>query len=172
VPAGEYRLAVSLDLSPLFGAVNAETDISVTPPPADILSRRIAELKASDVATRRNALLDLRWFPQEGARVAPAVLAVLDEPDDSIRSAALNTLGSFPKEAAAASDRILALLSVEGAADYVRQSAARLLSRVAPPSKEVEEALAKAVASAEGNARLNYESALASYRRRVTPAAD
>jgi hypothetical protein len=169
VPAGEYRLAVSLDLSPVFGIVKAETVLSVSPPPADILTRRLEELGSPDIVVRRTALLDLRYFPKDGARVGPALLAALDDPDGSIRSLAVSVLNAFPKEAAAATDRLLAILASKEAASHERQNVAFLLARVAPPSKEVETALVKAVEAAEEILRANFENALANYRRRVAP---
>jgi len=168
VPTGDYDLIASVDLSPVFGVLTYEGTVSVRRPGADVLGQRLRELAGDDAKARRRALLDLRYFPDHGDRVVPALIGVLEGDDENLKYLALSVLGSYPKEVAGHLDLILGIATGKGK-DNERGGAAYLLARVAPKKEEYEKALAEGVESSEGYMKRRFESALKLYRRRHPP---
>ncbi len=169
VPAGEYEIRASLDLTPLFGVLTCANPVSVYEVPADILERRLAELGSENAALRRNALIDLRNFRDDGDVVVPAVLKLVSDADESIRGLALSVLQSFPKQAVGVIDVVLPILESKTVSTYERSSAGWIVARFAPASERAEKALAAALEAAEENYRPQYENMLKQYRTRTAP---
>jgi HEAT repeat protein len=168
VPTGSYELHASLDLSPVFGVVEHTETLTVDRPPADVLDQRLGELASEDANARRKAVYDLRYFPEDGERVVPAVVKCLSDLEESVRLAALSVLAAFPGEAAEHTDVFLGILcGTESASKYERGSAAYLLGRVAPASEEVEKALREAAASEDETVNRRAEYALRTYLSRT-----
>jgi len=168
VPSGEYELTASVDLSPLFGVLSKKTSVTVARPRDDILDVRLEELAGADANLRRRALYDLRYFPKQGDRVVPALVAILEGDDASLRPAAIGVLGAFPKEAAGHLDLILSITTGKGS-ESERGGAAYLLARIAPKDDRYEKALTDGVESSEGYPKRQFEGALGLYRRRHNP---
>ena len=74
-PSGEYEVDLSVDLSAVYSNLTDRQTLTITQPPADILDRRLAEVKSEDVNTRRAAVSDLAFFAKDGDRVFPALVA-------------------------------------------------------------------------------------------------
>jgi hypothetical protein len=166
VPTGSYEVTARVDLTPLFGVVETTRTVELTRPPADVLDRRLAELSAEKEAVRRTAAYQLRYFPDDGERIVPALLTRLEDEESSVRLAALSVLGSFGDEAAEHVDRYLAILE-SGKTSYEKASAANLLGRVAPASETVERALRAAAASEDPTVERRAEYALKAYLTRT-----
>jgi HEAT repeat protein len=172
-PSGEYQVRCSVDLSPAYGKIEGKKTVTITRPPEDILERRLEELASEDASVRRIAAMDLSFFPKNGKRVFPALLACLDEADESVRMNAIIAMNSFGDQIKRHSAILIKMLRNEKEQVYCRSRIAYYLGRHAPVSEEVEQALKAAAASVKGS---NYEQsftyALERYKHRVQEEAD
>jgi len=162
-PSGEYEIACSVDLSPVFGKIENKTTVTITQPPADILDRRLKELESDDVDTGVKAARDLSYFEKDGARVFPALLAHLDDPDESIRMSVFSAMTRYTDQIKDHVDIFLEILGNKEESDYFRQMSASCVSYYAALSADVEEALKQALESYKGH---DYESAFKYYLER------
>ena len=156
VPTGEYTLLYSLDLSPVFGVLEYEETVEIAQPPADILEKRLEQISSEDATARRAAIADLRYFPDEGERIVPALVAALKKADDSARPLILSVLSAFPAQAAEYLDTFLGIL--ETGKGYEPVYAAQLLARMAPADEMIRKAMEKAAASASDQLEKRLES--------------
>jgi hypothetical protein len=168
VPSGTYDLEVSVDLSPVFGVIEHKDKVVVEQPGADVLEQRLKELASEDANVRRQAVLDLRYFKEDAARVVPALLGRLEDPDASNVRMVLSVLMAYPEEAGGSATTFLRFLKSDDVS--MRSMAAQLLGRVAPRSEEIEKALEAALAAAPENMKPAFEYGLSTYRRRHAPA--
>ena len=97
-PSGEYLVHCTLDLSPHFGKLETKNTITLTRPPKNILDLRLAELKSGDKEVRLSAATDLYYFTDHGDRVFPALISLLEDPDEDLRQEALYAMGGFPDQ--------------------------------------------------------------------------
>lgn len=168
VPSGEYTLASSVDLTPAFEKIESETTIRITQPPPDILDKRLEELESNDVEVRNKAAKDLAYFEEEGEHVFPALLAHLDDPDQSVRVNAMEAMASYPDQLKMHSKVFLKLLRDRESEKYLRSVAAEYLGRHAPLEDEVKKALEKAAISFVNDPLAQFFlRARDNYRRRV-----
>jgi len=142
-PSGEYTATCSVDLSPAFGTIVSERKITITRPPADILDRRLEELRSEDENTRRAAAIDLSYFENDGERVFPALLECFKSAKGPLRSTALLSMGSYPEQIAAQSALFVKLLLDEKESESIHRSAAYYLAQYAPIDGNVQKALDK-----------------------------
>lgn len=166
VPSGHYEIEAVIDLSPLFGKIEHIGAVDVEIPSEKVLSDRLAQLASEDVNQRRLALIDLRYFRNDAERVVPALVACLDDEEETIRMVALSVLGAYPEQAANHMERFFEILEGEGGVS-VRANAAYLIARLAPVSERTEEAIAKALDGADANLKQRLESAMTMYKRRA-----
>ena len=166
VPAGEYELHASIDLGTPFGVIEDVTTVTIAPPSADILEKRLKELESEDSEVRRLALIQLRYFRSDGEKVVPALLGRLEDKDPTIRMVALSVFSAFPQQAKEHLDLFLGLLRAElGVSLSEKVQAAYLLARHAPWDEEVLAAILKAE-EAGGSRRVSFSSARKQYQRR------
>jgi len=140
-PSGEYTVTCSVDLSPLFGKIVSEKEITITRPPADILEQRLGELRSDDYQIRLAAAYDLAHFDDEGERVLPALLSCFGSAEGSLRSAAFNSMGSYPEQIAAHFEFFLKIVRSKKEVDRLRSRAASYLAWHAPIDERVQKAL-------------------------------
>lgn len=172
VPTGRYDLKASVDLRPVFGEIEQFSAVDFVAPTEKILEERLAQLESENVSVRRNALIDLRYFPKDGEVVFPELMACLDDEDPNIRLIALSVMMAYPAQAAEEVDTFIEiLLGDESVSMSEKSNAANLLGRYVPVSKEVGEALEKAWAAADGNLKLRMKYAVEAYRKRAAPPA-
>lgn len=173
MPAGEYEVTFSVDLSPLFGDLVFTETIELTPPPPDAIDRRIEDLSSDDPELRRKAVQELPYFSFHRQRVGWALAACLTDPDGVVRRLALASLQSFPDRAADHADTILHILEEKsGRVSGERTNAALLVSRTTPPSDRALAALEKALGESTERERPIFQSALDSYRKRCEPVSE
>ena len=170
VPTGEYAVECSLDLTPLFDVVRHTETVEVVLPGPNLLDERLSQLDSEDGNVRYRAVLDLRYFTTEGARVVPALLQSLKDPEMRVRNVALTAFYRFPKEAAEHIDVFLGILQGNVSIGE-KANAAYVLGRFAPVDAKYEKALVSAKAAAEDNYKPRFSSALTAYRRRADPPA-
>jgi hypothetical protein len=145
VPAGDYRVACSFDLSPLLGKVEGDFAVRIETPPPDLLERYLASLSSPDAGARREAVRELAWFGRDADRVVPALLAFHERASKDERVQALWSLmgESFREEMAKHPEAMLRV--IEAREDRVPgeiDAAAFILAETAPWDERVERALA------------------------------
>lgn len=172
MPTGEYGATARVDLSPVFGVIENVVKLTIEQPGEDVLDRRLAQLASEDEAVRRTAVADLRYFPDDAAKVVPALLDRLADDSSAVRVAALSALMSFPAGTAEHADRFLAVLrGGEEVSVSERYLAVLVLARTAPLDEETGKALAAAAQAAPEAYRAAYETALRTWTKRVEAAA-
>ena len=170
VPTGHYDLEASVDLHPVFGKFEQLGTIDFVTPSERILEDRLAQLEADSVNARRAALIDLRYFREDGEKVFPKLMACLNDEDAGIRMIALSVMMAYPKQAAEHVDTFIEiLLGDESVSMSEKSNAANLLGRYVPVSDKVGAALEKAWAGADENLKLRMKYAVDSYRKRAAP---
>ena len=168
VPTGHYDLEVSLDLSPVLGKYDSIATVDLVVPTERVLDDRLAQLESDDVIVRRSALIDLRYFREDGDRVFPKLLARLADEDSNIRMLALSVMMAYPAHTAEHADTFIAILHGDESVSVSEKSnAAMLLSRYIPPSEKVGAALEKAYAEADDNLKMRLKYSIDHYRQRV-----
>jgi len=168
VPTGEYDATAKVDLSPVLGVIENLISVEIRQPEGDVLATRLEELQSEEANVRRRAAIDLRYFPEDGEKVVPALLGRLDDESGYVRSASLSVLASYPEQAGKHADRFLSIL--EGGEKTTigeRLGAAHLLARTAPLDPRYEAALQAALKSATEIYQLSYQAALTNFRRRA-----
>ncbi len=172
MPTGRYDLEASLDLSPVYGKLDHVTTVDITVPSEAVLAERLEQLKSEDVNVRRGALIDLRYFRQDGDKVFPALLECLSDTESVIRMVALSVMMAYPKQATEHVDTFIAI--VEGGPEVSvseRSNAIYILARYVPPSEMITEVLEKAWENADESFKPRMQSAIEQYRKRVQAAA-
>ena len=168
VSTGHYDIEVSVDLNPVLGKIEQVATVDLVIPSKKILAERLAQLDSEDVNVRRTALIDLRYFREDGDQVFPRLISCLKDEEAVIRMVALSVMMAYPKQTA---DHVGTFIGILEGGEEVslseRSNAAWLLARYVPPSEEVGAALEKAYAEADENLKLRMRSAIDSYRKRV-----
>jgi hypothetical protein len=168
VPAGRYDLEASLDLKPFFGRLDHIGVVRLEVPGEKILDQRLAQLGSEDAGARRAALIDLRYFRQDGDKVFPLLMkCVQKDPDPNIRMIALSVMMAYPDHVAKHEDVYIGILFGDDASMSEKSNAAMLLSRYVPVSDKVGAVLEKAWAEADENMKLRLRYSLENYRERA-----
>lgn len=157
---------MSVDLSPLFGTIEATRLVDIKQPARNALWRNIEALSSKEAVTRREALRQLQFFPEFRAEVVRNVLELVNDPDARVRTMVINVLvcsrGLRPKEAR----KLAPLLKDPRWGDHTRRNIAWLVARYAPKEREVEKALEFALGLVEKEVRKGIQQALDYYRKR------
>jgi hypothetical protein len=170
VPAGRYNLLVSVALKPVFARIDKLTTIDLVVPSENVLEVRLAELESEDMMTRQEALMDLRFFPDDGEQVFPRLLACLEDEAGNIRTMALSVMQDYPLQVAEHVDTFIEmLLGDESVSNSEKVRAAYLLGKCGPLSEKVRAALEKAFADADGKLKVRLKYGVDAYRKRAPP---
>lgn len=172
MPAGQYDLEASIDLSPVLGKIVQLGTVDLVIPSEKILEERLTQLTSEDVNVRRAALIDLRNFREDGEAVFPKLMVCLDDEDSNIRMLTLSVMMAYPTQAAEHVDTFIEiLLGDESVGLSEKSNAASLLAYYVPVSEKVGAALEKAYAAADDNLKLRMKRAVERYRQRAAPPA-
>jgi len=143
-PSGEYTVTCSVDLSPLFGKIVSEKKITITQPPADILEKRLAELRSDNEQTRISAAHDLAHFQKDAERVFPALQTCFGSADDPLKNAAFNSMGSYADQIAVHFEFFIKILGDSKHHDSIRARTVMYLSGYGPIDPRIQTALDEA----------------------------
>ncbi len=165
VPTDDYRVACTVDLAPLFAPVEGEATVRIEQPPPDILDRRLGELASADLAARRQAAEDLRYFTAEAGRVVPALVAAARDPQTA--EPALRSLCSFPESGQRPQIFLAVLFSRDRYTVPARLDALWALAAFAPRRADVEFALREAGREESREVRHAATAALRAYLERT-----
>ncbi|MHC4472617.1 MAG: hypothetical protein ACYS99_16835 [Planctomycetota bacterium] len=147
VPTGDYAVEMSLDLPPSFGLIQGSSRATLVDPGPEALDRCIARALSKDWVERRDSISELALFKDDGERVVPALMKLLDDPREGVRGDALDSLSAFPVLAAAHTRRFL-MIAIKGE-EYERGMAIDLVGETAPDTDIVRRVLRLALCASE-----------------------